>query len=213
MPQAQNITAKNINATFISTPDCAINITWELTHAISMESAFQFQVICYNNPMNHIISLLVMPASNQLHFYTTQLGGFFYPSSYNCCVLVVDKPCNIDESLNRISGLCKEVLIPDLSTDIKSMPQTSNTIGDVPETHTPSIYNITTITKAEAESPDTFFSTNNYVPQTSKSALNTVGGVLGFIIVVLLVLLSLSGIALVCLLRPDLRWKRKLSAR
>lgn len=52
----------------------------------------------------------------------------------------------------------------------------------------------------------------NVVPQTSDSTANTVGGVLGFIIVVLLIFLTISGIALVCLLRPDLR-NRMLSAR
>lgn len=53
----------------------------------------------------------------------------------------------------------------------------------------------------------------NPMPKISNSAANTIGGVLGFITVVLLVLLILSGIALVCLLRPDLRRKRMLSVR
>ena len=50
--------------------------------------------------------------------------------------------------------------------------------------------------------------TSSVLPKTNtSSSVNTVGGVLGFIVAVLLILLVLLAIALVCLLRPDLKKK------
>ena len=54
----------------------------------------------------------------------------------------------------------------------------------------------------------TVVKTSSVLPNTNaSSSVNTVGGVLGFIIAVLLILLVLLAIALVCLLRPDLKKK------
>ena len=57
----------------------------------------------------------------------------------------------------------------------------------------------------EIETPKLFVKGTTEIPKSITESKNIVGGVLGFIIAILLILLVLSGVALVCLLIP--RWK------
>lgn len=149
----------------------AVVVAWELQEN-QVNDLRLFEVSCFNE--NHIITLW---ASNKT--YATQLAGLSPFSNYSCCVLAV-------------LGSQKSTTVTKSCSYIEILEKMSS-----PEDHVDTISPATTTADSEATSLAVSAPCNCRISYSA----NVVSGILGFVVIVLLILLALTGTALVYLLR------------
>lgn len=155
----------------------AVNITTHSTVLINviLENITNlFRVGCYNQQHGVYVSISV---SNKTNTFTTHLRGLFPSSFYTCCTSAI-----LCYQQYAARGTCTNIKIP---SPIITTESPGLTTGSLFSTSNPVDLTI-----------------SNQVESKAMTSESLVGGVLGFIITVLLVLLL---IALVCLLQPKRR--------
>ena len=158
-------------------------ITWKLQNVSYKPS--MYEVECLSD--QHRIAMSVNSTTSSV-----QLVGLLSTTSYNCCVSAV-------YGSYTAKAVCTEI--------VTIQPPTSETPMLLSSGSTIKPEGISTI-KPSSESPTIQLNTCKCETQGNSSrslnsgrSADTIGGVLGFIIVILFILLALSGAALVYLLR------------
>ena len=187
---------KNISANAITSSSTAVTVSlsWKLYNT-TLDEPRWFEVECLNE--RHRVT---RPDFVDNNTYSTDLFGLLPSSHYNCCVSAV-------YGLYATSWrtICTPIEIP--KTVMSTSPAPSS------ESTTPSTLNLNnTVHTSLAPSSSTSNSTSTHteVPEELEetkmipialTSVNTVGGVLGFVVCVLLILLAILVAAVVYLLR------------
>ena len=149
-------------------------ISWELQDNVEYHPS-SFSVQCFD--IQHKIELSI----NNNHNFTAQLGGLHsYAAYYVCCVSAVYGSYVAD-------GMCAILPLQTANMTLESSLFAISTPSETPQDF----------------ASDATISTTSHLTQTSGSnnRISIVGGVLGFIIAVLLIVLAVCGGALLFLLR------------
>jgi hypothetical protein len=176
-----NVSINNI--TIISTHEInlyAVFITWKWQNNSMMiqNQPNSFQIECFSD-QHHI----GMPVNSTT--FSIELMGLLPSTSYNCCVSAV-------YGSYTARAVCTEIatILPPTSQTSETPTMHAQPSGGTivkPE-------GVTTIKPSTCQIQE--------CNSMASSSADTIGGVLGFIIAVLLILLAVSGAALVYLLRP-----------
>ena len=154
-----------------------VSINWELQNITSRQPN-SYKAECFGEA--HHIEMSVNNTT-----FNLQLMGLLPSTSYNCCVSAV-----YESYVYTPKGACVEAtttIQPSESTYTEINSSTSSSADTTPES------NSTASNSADTTPESTF--------RTSSSADTIIGGVLGFIIALLIILLAIAGAALVYLLR------------
>ena len=177
---------KNISATIISSVSSIgmvfpVLITWELQNK-TLHEPYLFEVECFNEQHKIVMSVSNKTFSVQLHGLLSSMT-----TSYTCCVLALYRDDGHKRLCTTVIGTSRNLM----TTSIRpfKMFTSSSTPSEILATD--NNLNFSSSTASKILSTD-----------SKGSACNTVGGVLGLIIAILLVLLSVCGVAIVYLLRP-----------
>ena len=174
-----NVSINNI-ASIISTHGIdlyTVIITWKWqNNSMIQNQPNSFQIECTSD--HHHIRMSINGTTSNVQL----VGLLDLPStSYNCCVSAIYESYTARAVCTEIASIQPPASQP---SETPMMPSNGGPTGDI--------------------NPDTKIN-NTYQTQdsTSSSAADTIGGVLGFIIAILLILLTVLGAALVYLLRPN----------
>ena len=176
-------------------------ISWKF-HNISQYQPNSFQVECFSHQHHYSIRTSV----NYMTL-STHLVGLIPSTSYNCCVSAVYE-------VYTTRGVCIEMttIQPPTSQPNKTpMIQPSGTdptveagdISTIKPNESPTVESGDNISTIQLSESPTVIQLNTCKTQgsTSRASANTIGGILGCIIAILLILLAISGAVLVYLLR------------
>ncbi len=146
-------------------------ISWKWQNNSTQNQPNSFQIECFSSQLMHRVGMSVNTTT-----FSIELLGLLSSTSYNCCVSVV-------YGSQTARAFCTEIAT--IQPPISETP-TMQPIGG------PTV-------KPEGVNPSTCQTLES--SSISSSSADTIGGVLGSIIAVLLILLAVSGAALVYLLR------------
>ena len=166
---------KSISAANVTTPNCN-TVLINMKLQNNNNVTNLFQAVCYNQQHGVYVYISV---SNETNNFTTHLRGLFPSSFYTCCISAI----YYQQFVAR--GICTYIKTSELLTTTESSDLFAVSLSS---------------TSNQADSR-----ISNQVESKTMSSISLVGGILGFIIAVLLILSLLSVIALVCLLQPNLK--------
>ena len=189
---------KNITASAIATSSASavtVFLSWELQNT-TLDEPLRFEVECLNE--RHRVSL---PDYVGNKTNSTDLFGLLRSSHYNCCVSAV---YGLYATSRRKKCIPIEIPQTMMSTSpaLLSESTTPSTLNLNNTIHTSSVpsSSISNSTSTHTETPEELDKTIMIAIASASMSVNTVGGVLGFVVCVLLILLAILVAAVVYLL-------------